>query len=89
LEKENYNLLNKRIYEKLNDHIINKIKIINSLRAEKTKDLENVNYELYLTPDTMKIKLFTKFIEIKKQITEIESKIGNWDIVNIINKYIF
>ena len=83
LEKDKYNILNKKIYEKLNEQIIHKVKCINFLKGnKKTYELsEDVNYELYLTPDTTKVRLFTKMIEIKRFITDMEQKIGTWDIV--------
>jgi len=83
-----YNLLNTAIYDRLNQRLINKLDAINHLKAEKIKDLQDVEYELYLTPDTMKIKLFTKMSEIKANLQSIKSKIGEWDIVNIENKFI-
>lgn len=62
------------------------MKVINYLKGDKSKQnntiSENVNYELYLTPDTKKVRLFTKMIEIKRSIGDIEQKIGNWDIVS-------
>jgi len=62
------------------------VKVINYLKGDKSKQnntiSENVNYELYLTPDTKKVRLFTKMIEIKRSIGDIEQKIGNWDIVS-------
>lgn len=82
LEKESYNLLNKYVYEKLNEHLLNKINIINRLKTENVSSYNNVEYELYLTPDTTKVKLYTKLVEIKKVINQIETKIGAWDIVN-------
>jgi ATP-dependent Zn protease len=84
LEKENYSLLNMRVYEKLNEHLLNKIKIINRLKTDSIEKYDNVEYELYLTPDTTKVKLFTKMMEIKKAIQNMENKIGNWDVVKII-----
>ena len=80
LEKDSYKLLNQRIYEKLNEHLLNKVKIINKLKSDKVEKYDNVEYELYLTPDTMKVKLFTKMMEIKKSIQHLEEKIGVWDI---------
>jgi len=85
LEKESYNLLNKRIYEKLNEHLMNKIDIINRLKSDGIQSYDNVEYELYLTPDTMKVKLFTKLINIKRDIQNMEIKIGHWDLVLIIS----
>lgn len=83
LEKDAYNILNKRIYEKLNEHLINKLTIINQLRSTKLSDFADTQYELYLTPDIQKIKLFTKLLDIRKQMNNVESRIGNWDIVKI------
>ena len=89
LEINKYGLLNKRIYEILNEKIIHKVKIINFLKGNKISDDLNINadYELYLTPDTAKVKLFTKMIELKRCIADMEQKIGNWNIVRISNKY--
>jgi hypothetical protein len=84
-----YNLLNTAIYDQLNKRLINKLDAINHLKAEKIKDLQDVEYELYLTPDTMKIKLFTKMSEIKTNLQSIKSKIGEWDIVNILYKIFY
>jgi len=83
LEKDKYSILNKKIYETLNEQIIHKVKIFNFLKGNKKTDnlSENVNYELYLTPDTTKVRLFSKMIEIKRGINDMEQKIGNWDIV--------
>ncbi len=87
LEKEKYSLLNKTIHETLNDQLVTRVKVINSLKTDKKEGKsENVIYELYLTPDTNKVRLFSKMIEIKRCINDIEQKIGNWDIVNITTK---
>ncbi len=80
LEKDSYKLLNQRIYEKLNEHLLNKVKIINKLKNDKVEKYDNVEYELYLTLDKMKVKLFTKMMEIKKSIQHLEEKIGVWEI---------
>jgi hypothetical protein len=85
MNKENLSLLNKDIYDKLNEHVLNKLRVINRLKVEHINDYENVEYELYLTPDTTKVKLFTKLIEIKKFLSNIELRIGDWDLVNKFN----
>lgn len=87
IDKENYKLLNVRVYEKLNEHLINKMKIINNLKAQNIDNFNNVEYELYITPDTQKVKLFTKIMDLKKSIQNIEAKIGSWDMV--ISFFIF
>ncbi len=73
-----------KIHERLNEHLLNKVRIINQLKADNPEKYNNVEYELYLTPDTLKLKLFTKMIEIKNAIQSIESKIGKWDYVYFI-----
>ena len=80
LEKDSYKLLNQRIYEKLNEHLLNKVKIINKLKNDKVEKYDNVEHELYLTLDKMKVNLFTKMMEIKKSIQHLEEKIGVWEI---------
>ena len=85
LDKEGLNLFNRRIYEKLNEHLLHKLNIINQLKSNnKLNNLSDFQYELYLTPDIQKVKLFTKLMEIKKKINNLEGKIGNWDMVKII-----
>lgn len=84
LNKEGLNLLNKRIYEKLNEHIINKMNIIKQLKSKNPNNLSELRYELYLTPDIQKIKLFTKLLDIKNKMSKLEEKIGNWDIVKLL-----
>jgi hypothetical protein len=86
LSKDEYFLLNKRAFEQLNEHLINKVKIVNRLKAVNIQPYNNVEFELYLTPDTSKVRLYTKLIEIRKMITNIENKIGNWDIVSYFFK---
>ena len=82
LDKEGLNLFNRRIYEKLNEHLLHKLNIINQLKSNnKLNNLSDFQYELYLTPDIQKVKLFTKLMEIKKKMNSLEGKIGNWDIV--------
>lgn len=85
LDKEGLNLFNKRIYERLNEHLLHKLNIINQLKSkDKLNNINDFQYELYLTPDIQKVKLFTKLTEIKKKMIALEGKIGNWDIVILI-----
>jgi hypothetical protein len=84
LDKEGLNLFNKRIYEKLNEHLLHKLNLINQLKSNnKLNNLSDFQYELYLTPDIQKVKLFTKLMEIKKKMNNLEGKLGDWDIVII------
>lgn len=83
-EKESYHLLNNSVYEKINEHMINKITIINRLKTENNHKYDNIDYELYLNKETTRVKLFTKIMDIRKAINSIEKKIGSWDIVKYI-----
>jgi len=84
LDKEGLNLFNRSIYEKLNEHLLHKLNIINQLKSNnKLNNLSDFQYELYLTPDIQKVKLFMKLTEIKKKMNLLETKIGSWDLVMI------
>lgn len=84
VEKENFFMLNKKLYTKLNEHLFNKLKLINKIKGSKIENFKDVQFELYLTPDTIKVKQFTKLTEMKKTLTNIENKLGMWDLVRII-----
>ena len=81
LENKGINVLNSSLHDKLNDHLKNKLSIINKLRDFKHFNLSDANFVLYLTPDNKKIKLFSKMAEIKKSLEDLQLKIGNWDMV--------
>jgi hypothetical protein len=81
IDPSSFSLLNKSLYDKLNEHLLNKFEVINRLKADGVKAYNNIEYELYLTPDTTKVKLFTKLQDLKKNINIIESRIGDWDKV--------
>jgi len=86
LNKESFSLLNKQIYDKLNEQLINRLHIINQLKSNnfhKSNELKDIKFDIFLTPDTQKVKLFSKLLEIRKRVSGLESKIGNWDIVKI------
>ena len=74
-----YNILNKEIYENLNKNLNDKLKEINNLKNENTNNFSNVEYELFVTPNKKKIKLFKKIEEIKESIKKIENIIGKWN----------
>ena len=68
------------MYENLNLHLINRANIINKLKLDNPIEYNNLDYELYITPETKKIKKITKLIEIKNKLNKIKNKIGNWDM---------
>lgn len=73
--------LNKALYNKLNDHLITRIQLINKLKTENPNMFDNnsIEYELYLAPDTVKVKQYMKIIELKQTLDKIEKKIGDWN----------
>jgi len=80
-EPKKISFLSQSMYEKLNEHIINKIMIINKLKCDKPELFHNINLELYLSKDTTRVKLNTKFFELKEKLNKIKSSIGEWDSV--------
>ena len=77
---ENYKILQNKMCENLNLHLINRANIINKLKLENPDEYNNIDYELYITPETKKIKKNSKLIEIKNKLNYIKNKIGNWDM---------
>lgn len=77
---ENYKILQNKICENLNLHLINRANIINKLKLENPDEYNNIEYELYITPEAKKIKKYTKLFELKNKLNYIKSKIGNWDM---------
>ena len=68
------------MYDNLHLHLINRANIINKLKLENPEQYSNIDYELYITPETKKIKNMSKLIEIKNKLNNIKTKIGEWDL---------
>ena len=64
----------------LNIHLINRANIINKLKLDNPEEYNNLDYELYVTPETKKIKKISKLIEIKNKLNNIKKRIGDWDM---------
>ena len=77
---ENYAILQKKMNENLNIHLINRANIINKLKSENPDEFNNLDYQLFVTPETKKIKKLSKIIEIKKKIENTKNLIGEWDM---------
>lgn len=73
-------LIKKRLIENLNLHLINRANIINNLKDDYPELINNINFELLITPENKKIKKFSKILEIKQKIQKIKEKIGKWDM---------
>ena len=82
LNNNNYNLLNKKVYNNLDEQLNQKLNNIKKLKNDNPVNFENFEYQLYLTPDNEKMKQFKEFDEIILKINEIEQKIGKWNINN-------
>ena len=82
LEQDKYNLLNKKIYNNLDEQLIQRLNKIKKLKAENPLNYKNIEYELFLTPDNEKMKQLKELDEIILKINEIENKIGKWNFNN-------
>ena len=85
LENKGKYVLNSVMHDKINEHLKNKLSIINKLRDHKLFNISEANFVLYLTPDNKKIKIFSKMAEIKKSLDDLQLKILNWDMVFFYN----
>jgi hypothetical protein len=77
---ENYIILQKKMNENLNIHLINRANIINKLKSENPDEFNNLDYQFFVTPETKKIKKLSKIIDIKKKLENITNLIGEWDM---------
>ena len=79
---DKYKILQMKMVENLNKHLINRANIINQLKVENPKEYNDIEYELYITPETQKIKKVSKIIEIKQKLEKIKEKLGNIQLEN-------
>ena len=79
---DKYKILQMKMVENLNAHLINRANIINKLRTQNPDEYNNIEYELYITPETQRIKKISKIIEIKSKLDKIKTKLGNIQLEN-------
>ena len=79
---DNYKILQMKMIENLNMHLINRANIINQLKSENPEEYNNLDYELYITPEAKKIKKFTKILEMKNKLNKIKENLGNIELQN-------
>ena len=79
---DKYKILQMKMIENLNMHLINRANIINQLKSENPEEYNNLDYELYITPEVKKIKKFTKILELKNKLNKIKEKLGNIELQN-------
>ena len=79
---DKYKILQMKMIENLNMHLINRANIINQLKSENPEEYNNLDYELYITPESKKIKKITKILEIKNKLNKIKERLGNIEVQN-------
>jgi len=79
---DKYKILQMKMIENLNMHLINRANIINQLKTENPDEYNNLDYELYITPESKKIKKITKILEIKNKLDKVKEKLGNIEVQN-------
>lgn len=82
INQDNYNLLNKKLYNNLDEKLLEKINKIKKLKTENPLNYSNVEYELFISPDNEKMEQIKELDEIVLKIDEIEKKIGKWNVKN-------
>lgn len=82
IDENNYNILNKKLYDDLDEELNNRLNELKKLKNENPANYKNFEYELFLSPDNEKMKQYKALDEIILKINQIEEKIGNWNIKN-------
>ena len=82
IDENNYNILNKKLYDDLDEELNNRLNKLKKLKNENPANYKNFEYELFLSPDNEKMKQYKALEEIILKINQIEEKIGNWNIKN-------
>ena len=82
MSEENYSLLNKKLYNNLDEKLVEKLNQIKKLKTENPVNYKNLEYELFLIPDNEKMNHFKELEELVLRINEIEKKIGKWNFNN-------
>ena len=82
INEDNYNLLNKKLYNTLEEQLEKRLNNIKKLKAENPMNYNNIEYELFLTLDNEKMKQLKELDELVLKINDIEKKIGKWNLNN-------
>lgn len=81
-KKNMLSLLNKSLLEENSTKLLSNIKTIHEVSTTKPGISNDICYELYLTPDSSKLKIFSQVIEIQKEVENLKEQLGNFDIVS-------
>ena len=82
VKEENYNILNKKIYNDLDEQLNQRLNKMKKLKIENPLNYKNFEYELFFTPDKEKMNQFKQLDELILKINKIEDKIGKWNFHN-------
>ena len=82
VNEENYDILNKKLFKDLNEQLDDRLNKMNKLKNENPSNINNFEYELFLSPAKEKIDQLKQLDELMININEIEEKIGKWNFNN-------
>ena len=82
INQDNYYLLNKKIYNNLEEQLEKRVNSIKKLKEENPINYNNFEYELFLSLDNEKMNQLKELDELVLKINEIEKKIGKWNFNN-------
>ena len=82
VNEENYDLLNKKLFKDLNEQLDDRLNKMNKLKNENPSNINNFEYELFLSPAKEKIDQLKQLDELMININKIEEKIGKWNFNN-------
>ena len=88
VNEENYNILNKKLFKDLDSKLDERLNKIKKLKNENPLNINNFEYELFLSPDKEKIAQLRQLDELMIKINKIEEKIGKWNFNNKKNTII-
>ena len=82
VNEENYDILNKKLFKNLNEQLDDRLNKMNKLKNENPSNINNFEYELFLSPAKEKIDQLKQLDELMININKIEEKIGKWNFNN-------
>ncbi len=88
VNEENYDILNKKLFKDLNEQLDDRLNKMNKLKNENPSNINNFEYELFLSPAKEKIDQLKQLDELMININKIEEKIGKWNFNNKKNTII-
>ena len=77
VEEDDYSILNKKLYKKLDDKLTENLCKIKKLKNKNPLNNKNIEYELFLVRNFQFIEQLKKLDDMKNKIKLIEEKIGN------------